>query len=82
MSSAPPLPPPVSEILIHILTYATRYGIFRLTNPPGLPYILNCNQQDTFHHHALENIYTGAMRPAGHVHEVPRLGFKVHDLRP
>ena len=59
-----------------------RYGIFRLTNPPGLPYILNCAQKDTFHQHAIDDIYTGAMRPAGHVQEVPRLGFRVHDLRP
>lgn len=59
-----------------------RYGIFRLTNPPGLPHILQCTQQATFHQHAVDNLYTGAENPPGHVHESRKLSFEVQDLRP
>ncbi|PKS04938.1 hypothetical protein jhhlp_008304 [Lomentospora prolificans] len=73
---------PESIAIVCAPRHEPSYGIFRLTNPPGLPYILNCNQTETFHQHHIDNIYTGAMRPAGHVCEVAKLSFKVHDLRP
>lgn len=57
------------------------WGVFRLTDPPGLKTVLNCTQTGLFHPHAQENIYTGALRP-GHVFEVNGLEFETVDLRP
>jgi STAM-binding protein len=57
------------------------WGVFRLTDPPGLKSVLNCNQTGLFHPHAEENIYTGALRP-GHVYEHSDLEFETVDLRP
>jgi STAM-binding protein len=57
------------------------WGVFRLTDPPGLKTVLNCNQTGLFHPHAEENIYTAALRP-GHVFEVSGLEFETADLRP
>lgn len=58
------------------------WGIFRLTNPPGLPYILQCNEPGTFHQHSIDGIYTSAKSPPGHVYESSALDFYVHDQRP
>ncbi|MCJ1351244.1 MAG: hypothetical protein MMC33_001227 [Icmadophila ericetorum] len=57
------------------------WGVFRLTDPPGMQCVLNCTQQGLFHPHAEENIYTDALRP-GHVFEAKGLEFEVVDLRP
>ncbi|KAJ5520176.1 hypothetical protein N7463_000629 [Penicillium fimorum] len=57
------------------------WGVFRLTDPPGLKTVLNCTQTGLFHPHAEENIYTGALRP-GHVFEASGLEFETVDLRP
>ncbi|KAJ5769293.1 hypothetical protein N7520_003852 [Penicillium odoratum] len=57
------------------------WGVFRLTDPPGLKTVLNCTQKGLFHPHAQENIYTGALRP-GHVFEVNGLEYESVDLRP
>lgn len=58
------------------------WGVFRLTDPPGLKSVLNCTQTGLFHPHAEENIYTGALRPPGHVYEHTDLEFETVDLRP
>ncbi|KAK8197075.1 hypothetical protein IWZ00DRAFT_176331 [Phyllosticta capitalensis] len=57
------------------------WGIFRLTDPPGMKSILNCTQTGLFHPHAEMNIYTDAKKP-GHVCELPGLEFAVVDQRP
>lgn len=57
------------------------WGIFRLTDPPGLRTVLGCKQTGLFHPHSESNIYTDALRP-GHVYEVSGLEFEVVDLRP
>lgn len=57
------------------------WGVFRLTDPPGLKAILNCTQTGLFHPHSESNIYTDALRP-GHVYEVSGLEFETVDLRP
>ncbi|KAE8154014.1 hypothetical protein BDV25DRAFT_148474 [Aspergillus avenaceus] len=57
------------------------WGVFRLTNPPGLQTVLDCTQTGLFHPHSESNIYTDALRP-GHVFEAPGLEFEVVDLRP
>lgn len=57
------------------------WGVFRMTDPPGMKSVLNCRQTGLFHPHPESDIYTDAMRP-GHVFESPGLEFKVVDLRP
>ncbi|KAL8721418.1 MAG: hypothetical protein Q9225_001893 [Loekoesia sp. 1 TL-2023] len=57
------------------------WGVFRLTDPPGMKSVLNCTQTGLFHPHAEGNIYTDALRP-GHVYEARGLEFDVVDLRP
>ena len=57
------------------------WGVFRLTDPPGLKAVLNCNQTGLFHPHSEPHIYTDALRP-GHVYEVSGLEFEMVDLRP
>ncbi|TEA18478.1 AMSH-like protease sst2 [Colletotrichum sidae] len=58
------------------------YGIFRLTNPPGLTHILQCTKSETFHQHSIDGLYTGARNPPGHVYHSDKLDFYVKDLRP
>ncbi|EPE05183.1 endosome-associated ubiquitin isopeptidase [Ophiostoma piceae UAMH 11346] len=59
------------------------WGIFRLTNPPGLPYIVGCRKGGAFHEHDLRphEIYREAKNPPGHVFVVPGIDYKVADLR-
>ncbi|CAG8979725.1 hypothetical protein HYALB_00012371 [Hymenoscyphus albidus] len=57
------------------------WGIFRLTDPPGMQSVLSCRKTGLFHPHDERNIYTDALRP-GHVFEAEGLGFEVVDLRP
>jgi STAM-binding protein len=57
------------------------WGIFRLTDPPGLKTVLNCRQIGIFHPHGEPNVYTDALKP-GHVWELPGLEFDLVDLRP
>ena len=57
------------------------WGVFRLTDPPGMKTVLSCTQTGLFHPHAESHIYTEALRP-GHVVEVDGLEFEVVDLRP
>lgn len=58
------------------------YGVYRLTDPPGLPAIKTCKQTATFHPHEQKNIYTDALGLLGHVVEHADLHFEVVDLRP
>ncbi|PLB52733.1 putative endosome-associated ubiquitin isopeptidase [Aspergillus steynii IBT 23096] len=57
------------------------WGVFRLTDPPGLKSILSCTQSGLFHPHPETHIYTDALRP-GHVFEAKGLEFETVDLRP
>ncbi|KAI9678410.1 MAG: hypothetical protein M1829_002008 [Trizodia sp. TS-e1964] len=57
------------------------WGVFRMTDPPGMKLVLNCQQTGLFHPHGEDNIYTDALRP-GHVFEAAGLEFEVVDLRP
>lgn len=34
------------------------YGVFRLTDPPGLNFILECTVSSSFHPHTQEHLYT------------------------
>lgn len=64
-------------------THEPSWGIFRLTNPPGLPYIGGCRKAGAFHEHDLRphEIYTEAKNPPGHVFVVPGIDYAVADLR-
>ncbi|KAI0121784.1 hypothetical protein F4814DRAFT_457716 [Daldinia grandis] len=73
---------PESIAIVCAPSFEPSYGIFRLTKPPGLDYILGCTQTSTFHPHAMDNLYTKAQSPPGHVYETDKLEFNVHDLRP
>jgi len=72
---------PESIAIVCAPKFEPSYGIFRLTNPPGLEHILNCTHSDTFHQHSIDNLYRGAMQPEGHVYESNKLSFDVQDLR-
>ncbi|KAI0476926.1 hypothetical protein F4859DRAFT_504355 [Xylaria cf. heliscus] len=73
---------PESIAIVCAPKFEPSYGIFRLTNPPGLSHILNCTQSSTFHAHSVDNLYTGAEHPPGHVYEHDNLKFYVQDIRP
>ncbi|KAF8909811.1 hypothetical protein CPB84DRAFT_1765566 [Gymnopilus junonius] len=54
------------------------FGIFRLTDPPGLSIILNCEAKEAFHPHPDEPIYTDADK--GHV-QMKDSPLEIVDLR-
>ncbi|KAL2163304.1 hypothetical protein VTH06DRAFT_5361 [Thermothelomyces fergusii] len=73
---------PESIAIVCAPKYEPSWGIFRLTNPPGLPHILSCQRTETFHRHSVDNLYVEAGSPRGHVYESKTLEFEVCDLRP
>ncbi|KAM0327022.1 hypothetical protein ACHAQA_006145 [Verticillium albo-atrum] len=73
---------PESIAIVCAPQHQPSHGIFRLTNPPGLPHILNCTQTPMFHPHHIDNIYTKASNPPGHVFQSDKLDWYVKDLRP
>ncbi|KAF9225041.1 hypothetical protein BS17DRAFT_779500 [Gyrodon lividus] len=54
------------------------FGIFRLTDPPGLQTILNCHAKEAFHPHSDLPIYTDADK--GHV-QMKDMSLEIVDLR-
>ncbi|OBT84568.1 hypothetical protein VE02_06789 [Pseudogymnoascus sp. 03VT05] len=72
---------PESIAIVCAPSKSPSWGVFRMTDPPGMKSVLNCRQTGLFHPHPEPDIYTDAMRP-GHVFETPGLEFKVVDLRP
>ncbi|KDR66415.1 hypothetical protein GALMADRAFT_80809 [Galerina marginata CBS 339.88] len=54
------------------------FGIFRLTDPPGLNIILKCDAKEAFHPHPDEPIYTDADK--GHV-QMKDAALEIVDLR-
>lgn len=76
-----PLSLPADWLLTNI-SFSNRWGIFRLTNPPGLPHVLACDHNDTFHQHSIDNLYVEiGQQPPTHVYESSALNFTVDDLR-
>ncbi|KAJ1971541.1 hypothetical protein H4R35_005201 [Dimargaris xerosporica] len=59
--------------------YDPSYGIFRLTDPPGMGTINKCRDKRTFHPHDGDNIYTKASEP-GHV-MMKHFDFDMVDMR-
>lgn len=66
--------------------FQKQFGIFRLTDPPGVPIITNCNKSG-FHPHEEKNLYVECNRlsnkdfQSGHVVVKNKLPFKLKDLR-
>jgi len=54
------------------------FGIFRITDPPGLDVILNCQAKEAFHPHPDLAIYTDADK--GHV-QMKDIALEIVDLR-
>ncbi|KAJ4290923.1 hypothetical protein N0V90_010119 [Kalmusia sp. IMI 367209] len=72
---------PESIAIVCAPSKSPSWGCFRLTDPPGKQAILNCNQPGIFHPHAVDNIYTEALKP-GHVVELDNGPLEVVDMRP
>lgn len=72
---------PESIAIVCAPSQTPEWGVFRLTDPPGLKSILSCTQSGLFHPHSQTHIYTDALRP-GHVFEAKGLEFETVDIRP
>lgn len=61
------------------------WGVFRLTDPPGVGVVRKCEKVGVFHPHDVPpgggGLYTDCVGRPGHVVEVEGLGFEVVDLR-
>lgn len=58
------------------------FGIFRLTDPPGLEIITNCQHPSAFHPHpGNATIYRELKGPDSHAQLDPNLPLEVIDLR-
>ncbi|KAI0379470.1 hypothetical protein F5Y04DRAFT_129106 [Hypomontagnella monticulosa] len=73
---------PESIAIVCAPKYEPSFGIFRITDPPGLQTLLKCKNPGIFHEHSVDNLYTTAGRPTGHVYEHDSVEFYVKDLRP
>lgn len=71
---------PESIAIVCAPSQTPNWGVFRLTDPPGLKSVLGCTQTGLFHPHAETNLYTDALRP-GHVFEANGLEFETVDQR-
>ncbi|KAK2744001.1 hypothetical protein FQN57_004454 [Myotisia sp. PD_48] len=72
---------PESIAIVCAPRHTPSWGVFRLTDPPGLKTVLQCDKPGLFHPHEGTHIYTDALRP-GHVFEAKGLEFETVDLRP
>ncbi|EJD01860.1 Mov34-domain-containing protein [Fomitiporia mediterranea MF3/22] len=69
---------PESFAVVCAPQHTPNFGIFRLTDPPGLQTILDCDQQSAFHPHPELPIYTDADK--GHV-QMRDMDLEIVDLR-
>lgn len=58
------------------------WGVFRLTDPPGVGVVRACEKPGIFHPHEEGRLFTDALGRPGHVVEYEELRFEVVDLRP
>ena len=70
---------PESIAIVCAPTAEPEWGVFRLTDPPGVQVVSGCGRKG-FHLHEEKDIYTDALRP-GHVQVVGEMGFDWVDLR-
>ncbi|KAL1670187.1 hypothetical protein EV122DRAFT_195465, partial [Schizophyllum commune] len=69
---------PESFAIVCAPKYNPTFGIFRLTDPPGLQIILNCQAKEAFHPHPDKPIYTDADREHVYLKEAH---LEIVDLR-
>ncbi|KAG1840887.1 hypothetical protein C8R48DRAFT_781620 [Suillus tomentosus] len=69
---------PESFAVVCAPKFSPNFGIFRLTDPPGLQTILDCNVKEAFHPHPEVPIYTDADK--GHV-QMKDIPLEIVDLR-
>ncbi|OJA19098.1 hypothetical protein AZE42_10046 [Rhizopogon vesiculosus] len=69
---------PESFAVVCAPKFTPNFGIFRLTDPPGLQTILDCNAKEAFHPHPDAPIYTDADK--GHV-QMKDIPLEIVDLR-
>ncbi|THH09005.1 hypothetical protein EW145_g2316 [Phellinidium pouzarii] len=69
---------PESFAVVCAPQHTPTFGIFRLTDPPGLQTILKCDQTNAFHPHPEMPIYTDADK--GHV-QMKEMPLEIVDLR-
>lgn len=67
---------PESIAIVCAPTQSPNFGIFRLTDPPGINYIGNCRDSRLFHPHEQDNLYSDTQ----HVRFVDKVTIVV-DLR-
>lgn len=58
------------------------WGVFRLTDPPGIGAIKTCSKPGIFHPHDETHLFTDVLGRPGHVLEHNDLKFEMVDLRP
>ncbi|KAG2104350.1 uncharacterized protein F5147DRAFT_762102 [Suillus discolor] len=69
---------PESFVVVCAPKFTPNFGIFRLTDPPGLQTTLDCNVKEAFHPHPEVPIYTDADK--GHV-QMKDVPLEIVDLR-
>jgi len=60
-------------------TKQPNYGVFRLTNPHGLQFVLECKNTEMFHEHQQGDLYTDCDK--GHVTLKDGIGLEICDIR-
>ena len=73
---------PESIAIVCAPAHQPAWGVFRLTDPPGVQVLLDCKKDGLFHLHdeGAGSLYRDALRP-GHVFELEGLDFELVDLR-
>jgi len=59
--------------------FQPNFGVFRLTDPPGLRYVLDCKKPEMFHQHDAPNLYTDC--DSAHVSLIEGIGLEICDIR-
>jgi STAM-binding protein len=80
---APSKKPRCSSFILYLVNFS--WGVFRLTDPPGLKTITDCREKALFHPHSIpgDSIYRDCWRGTsdGHVREMPGAKLEIVDLR-
>lgn len=77
--------PLIFLMILYIRANCCSWGVFRLTDPPGVKTITDCKEKSLFHPHPIpgDSIYRDCWRGSsdGHVREMPGAKLEVVDLR-
>src|SRR5271154_4794844 len=79
------VPSPRPKLGFRTCTNVCSWGVFRMTDPPGVKTITDCRERSLFHLHTIpgDAIYRDCWRGTsdGHVREMPGAKLEVVDLR-